>query len=61
VKLRPRRRSVGALRLRERHADDLGRARHAQRDGLGRRHLGLLVVDGAALRFGVPQMSMISA
>src|SRR5256885_8584799 len=35
-----------ALLLRERHADDLGRTRHAQRDGLGLGHVGLLVVDG---------------
>lgn len=39
---------IVALLLRERHADDLGRTRHAQRDGLGLGHVGLLVVDGAA-------------
>ena len=43
---------IHALRLRERHADDLGRARHAQHHGGGRGHVGLLVVDRAAAGVG---------
>ena len=43
---------VKALLLRERHADDLGRARHAQRDGLWLGHVGLLVVHDAAHGLG---------
>ena len=38
---------LGALRLRDGQADDLGRARHAQADGRGGGHVGLLVGDGA--------------
>ena len=37
------------MRLRQRHTNDLGRTRHAQRDGLGLWGVGALVGDGAAL------------
>ncbi len=40
------------MRLRERHADDLGCACHTQGDGLRLGHIGLLVIDGAAGRVG---------
>ena len=43
---------VGALLLRERHADDFDRTGHAQRDGCDRGHIQSLVVDGADLGVG---------